>query len=250
MKTACPTVYEVYEYRGWEITITDKYCDGNLSAFAVRKKYANILNIDNYYWEQEDFEKDGIHEKDWQNGVLYIAFEHDELTPEWGTSKEYDMKLPGLRPVPPVSLLSFTEHEDEGEDDGISVSGWKEVYFIKNRKNSNLLLNFIVNEINIANEEDGDDIIQGDVFVLKEISKYNSRPKTSKRKHKRSYLDQAWASLVKNRDGKCVECGNLNDLHAHHIKSHKTNPELRLDISNGVTLCGHCHREHHRKNGR
>lgn len=69
-------------------------------------------------------------------------------------------------------------------------------------------------------------------------------------KSKRGYRDMAWAAMVKHRDGKCVKCGRDHDLHAHHIKSVKSHPDLRYNTDNGVTLCGVCHRRHHKENGR
>jgi len=57
-----------------------------------------------------------------------------------------------------------------------------------------------------------------------------------------------WAASVKLRDGKCVKCGRSEDLHAHHIKPKATHPELKLEVSNGMTLCYKCHKlEHERK---
>lgn len=57
-----------------------------------------------------------------------------------------------------------------------------------------------------------------------------------------------WADEVKQRDGKCVECGSPHDLHAHHIQPKATNPELMLDVTNGKTLCYRCHKAEHEKN--
>jgi len=34
-------------------------------------------------------------------------------------------------------------------------------------------------------------------------------------------------------------------LNSHHIKNYSSNPELRLDVSNGITLCKECHIEFH-----
>ena len=59
---------------------------------------------------------------------------------------------------------------------------------------------------------------------------------------------KVWADDVKARDGKCMECGTLHDLHAHHIKPKAAHPELTLDLSNGKTLCYRCHKAEHERN--
>lgn len=61
-----------------------------------------------------------------------------------------------------------------------------------------------------------------------------------------SYATKKWSEDVRERDGhKCVECGAAGKLHAHHIKAWKNSPELRWDVSNGVTLCPPCHQKAH-----
>jgi hypothetical protein len=60
------------------------------------------------------------------------------------------------------------------------------------------------------------------------------------------YPAKMWVKAVKDRDGrKCVECGSDDRLHAHHIKQWSDYPELRCDVSNGVTLCQKCHEKVH-----
>jgi hypothetical protein len=53
-----------------------------------------------------------------------------------------------------------------------------------------------------------------------------------------------WRKAVFERDGySCVECGAHGvHFHADHIKPFASFPELRLDVSNGRTLCVPCHK--------
>jgi len=60
------------------------------------------------------------------------------------------------------------------------------------------------------------------------------------------YLE--WRQDVFERDNfTCQKCGVRSGngkkiyLHAHHIKDFANNPELRLDVNNGLTLCKNCH---------
>lgn len=52
-----------------------------------------------------------------------------------------------------------------------------------------------------------------------------------------------WRNDIKQRDGKCLECGSREKLHAHHIISvrHTNDICLLTDMNNGVTLCKKCH---------
>ena len=57
---------------------------------------------------------------------------------------------------------------------------------------------------------------------------------------------QYWAKAVKDRDGwKCRVCGSIEKLNAHHLLSVRENPNLALDVNNGITLCRKCHRIAH-----
>ena len=66
---------------------------------------------------------------------------------------------------------------------------------------------------------------------------------------KRCHKHSQWRVQVFERDNfTCQKCGQRGgDLNAHHIKSWSKHPELRLDTSNGITLCVECHKEVHRQ---
>ena len=66
------------------------------------------------------------------------------------------------------------------------------------------------------------------------------------RKHKPSKLE-LWSAAVKARDGRCLDCGATDDLHAHHIEPKAKRPDLMLDVSNGKTLCYRCHKATHER---
>jgi len=56
-----------------------------------------------------------------------------------------------------------------------------------------------------------------------------------------------WRKKVFERDQytcqKCLQYGRT--LNAHHIKPYKDFPELRFEVTNGITYCESCHREIH-----
>ena len=58
-------------------------------------------------------------------------------------------------------------------------------------------------------------------------------------------LDKLWSLAVRNRDKKCILCGQTKDvkkLQAHHwIKTRARSLKYRFDIRNGVSLCYGCH---------
>ncbi|MEY3429422.1 MAG: hypothetical protein RI930_249 [Pseudomonadota bacterium] len=62
-----------------------------------------------------------------------------------------------------------------------------------------------------------------------------------------------WRYLVFKRDGfvcQAKNCFEKKGLHAHHIKEFAKYPELRLEVSNGLTLCKSCHNKIHSKRGK
>ncbi len=68
---------------------------------------------------------------------------------------------------------------------------------------------------------------------------WNGMPRKKHRESKHA----AWARAVISRDlATCQDCGVVGvELHAHHVKPYKRHPDLRWDVSNGLTLCHKCH---------
>ncbi len=62
-------------------------------------------------------------------------------------------------------------------------------------------------------------------------------------KRPRNGAHTTWAERVVTRDkATCRACGATGvELHAHHLKPYKQFPELRYELSNGITLCAPCH---------
>lgn len=55
-----------------------------------------------------------------------------------------------------------------------------------------------------------------------------------------------WRKQVYEKDSfACQHCGTNVDLHAHHIKSFAKHPDLRYEVSNGITVCRGCHSNIH-----
>jgi 5-methylcytosine-specific restriction endonuclease McrA len=78
-------------------------------------------------------------------------------------------------------------------------------------------------------------------------SSWNPNLTDKEREGKRVSGNDTWSKNVKKRDSHtCQGCASTKNLHAHHIMSYKNHKELRIDISNGITLCHDCHMDFHR----
>lgn len=62
-----------------------------------------------------------------------------------------------------------------------------------------------------------------------------------------SFEYKEWRKSIFKRDNfTCQSCNKKGDyLVVHHIKPFSTNPELRFEISNGITFCKNCHKKVH-----
>jgi 5-methylcytosine-specific restriction endonuclease McrA len=79
-------------------------------------------------------------------------------------------------------------------------------------------------------------------------AKCANRPKTVQpdRYHTIPGYEQWRADVLRRDNYLCQICGSNNNLHAHHRKSWIEFPELRLELSNGRTLCSECHKLFHK----
>lgn len=55
-----------------------------------------------------------------------------------------------------------------------------------------------------------------------------------------------WGRLIKFRDGgRCLNCGDSNEIQAHHVMRRTLVPFAALDQGNGISLCRGCHHRVH-----
>lgn len=214
-------IFEQYEFKGWLITISNyRGMENSLHGFACPVKYAHILTIDNY----ENY-YDEIAE---ENNIPYQDY------PELGDRVYLD------------DDYTYVDAIEEEARKFVSVD------FSKSSCVLEYMVKFILMDIN--HDKVFNKFLRGNSWetyndtklaILKQINKQSSVKKEQNSKP-RNHLHFSWASLVKNRDKECKKCKSKYDLHAHHIKSYKNHPDLRYDLSNGITLCGRCHRLEHK----
>ncbi len=68
----------------------------------------------------------------------------------------------------------------------------------------------------------------------------------------RRYYDyKIWRNDVFDRDDyTCQHCESKENLRVHHMEDYAGNPELRTELSNGITFCERCHKNFHHLLGR
>lgn len=76
------------------------------------------------------------------------------------------------------------------------------------------------------------------------LTPWNKKVKAKKGKASLDYIE--WRDNVFKRDNNiCQDCFMTEKLHAHHIKPWNEFPDLRFELSNGITLCNSCHAKRH-----
>jgi len=90
-------------------------------------------------------------------------------------------------------------------------------------------------------------------FEQEDSPHWNPNLTDEERQIRRNYPEYAeWRTEVYKRDNYiCQICfkrgGNIN---AHHIESYRNNPDLRTELSNGITMCEEHHKDFHHQYGR
>lgn len=218
-------VFEQYEFRGWLITIESDYRSSNdeLTGFAVPTKYAHLLNRDNVYDIDEIAKENGI----------------ETIIDEYGDEDYEDFGYVSIDAIDDETLVWVA---------GVNMQSPSSILNYLVKQILSITIPPTVAEINLQRLTGRCRFHDTKLVILKQVNKKSITPKTSKRA--RGFKQVAWSTMVKERDGKCTECGSVYDLHAHHIKSFKEYPDLRYDVTNGITLCADCHRKWHKEHGK
>jgi 5-methylcytosine-specific restriction endonuclease McrA len=60
------------------------------------------------------------------------------------------------------------------------------------------------------------------------------------------YTLSLWSNFIRSRDGdRCVSCGAIEQLQAHHLFRRTLLPHAQFELGNGITLCRDCHQRLH-----
>lgn len=95
--------------------------------------------------------------------------------------------------------------------------------------------------------ETGKEVSPENIFIISTANNLHKKEHKHKKLSNRNSAHSTWAKHVKIRDKyTCLKCGYHGvDVHAHHILSYETHPQLRGEIDNGITLCKECHKKQH-----
>ena len=66
------------------------------------------------------------------------------------------------------------------------------------------------------------------------------KKKKSPKKISLNKFDLLWAKMVRERDRRCLHCGNTQNLQAHHLFRRGIS-STRYELKNGISLCSSCH---------
>lgn len=82
-------------------------------------------------------------------------------------------------------------------------------------------------------------------FIISHWEEHNTTK--AQRRKRLTYSYRQWRDAVIKRDKVCQMCGSSKRLEVHHIKPYAAYPELRQELSNGITLCHDCHVQLHKQ---
>lgn len=86
-------------------------------------------------------------------------------------------------------------------------------------------------------------------FIRIDLDDYHRKNRLYLHSIRNSAASRNWRNEVFKRDNyTCQNCKKVGDvLNAHHVKPFSIYPELRFELSNGLTLCKRCHIDYHKK---
>ena len=96
-------------------------------------------------------------------------------------------------------------------------------------------------------------------FVMNSCAQIISDPAIAEiRKHRDAFIKAVecgrsakwklhlWSKFIRCRDeGRCINCGSIERVQAHHVVRKVLNPQGALETGNGISLCSPCHKKVH-----
>lgn len=86
----------------------------------------------------------------------------------------------------------------------------------------------------------------------KDNSNWNSNLTEEERSlNRHGCRNKDWSKKVRKKDNYICQCCGVSDttMEAHHMENFHNNPNLRLDVNNGITFCTDCHVQFHKTYG-
>lgn len=70
-----------------------------------------------------------------------------------------------------------------------------------------------------------------------------------KEKQSNAIYKNKWSSHIRDIFVRCLKCGSVERIHAHHIYPKNQFPQMAENPANGIALCSKCHRDFHQLYG-